>query len=232
MMSRAKSDVLTAIAESARNAHIREQEEIMGKVRNHLIRLQHLRAKVMKQFKGSRVIDHQVLEDLYTQQHKTAIDAGLTEEYWSKTLLEANRAVYGDPQTMWDNLMTQHHRLPYHNPTAHRLNVHALGLTVPPTEGQVKCQFQDWVEPGEIVYIPFPDTQGGKHSAIAGVAPQLVPCPRQEENLLDLTPSSYAEWCTYMSGNVLSPCCYKAIVWSDLHARLMCAKCGERCTGR
>lgn len=185
--------------------------------------------------KGRKLWPNGEDEEILKEQTETALASGIELAVWLKALVDAGKRMYGDPQEMYESKAHLHHAVPYWNPTAHRLNIHALGLIVPPKQGEKltpgNIQFQDWVEPGELVYIPYPDTTGGKYSSVAGVAPQLRPCPRDVDDFLDLAPTTYAEWCTYQEGGVLSSCCGKMMVWSDQYHRLICSRCGERCTG-
>lgn len=188
---------------------------------------------------GLRTLNH---KDYFTSKaienaRRMALEAGVYEYIWIDSLKTALHRVFGNPNHMYETQRQRHHAVVYWNPTAHKVNVFALGLmhevANPEDNGaSAKLETIQFVEPGERIFIPFPYTVGGKHSTITGVAPQLRALPQEhvDENL-DIMPTTYVEWCTFQSPIVTSPCCSRAIVWSDNHRRLMCVKCGQRCTG-
>ena len=129
---------------------------------------------------------------------------------------------FGDPMALTrEQLKLRQYSTSYYNPTANRINVFPLGL--PDEEGKVIHE----VVSGGIIGIPHSYTIGGRYSTIGGVAPQLKPMPKASNDVvMDLTPSSYAEWITYMPF-VQSQCHKQAIVWSDAKQSLLCQQCKE-----
>lgn len=171
------------------------------------------------------------LEHVLAGTHKSMIDTGYTEDNFRAVQRRAIHLVYGDPLTMAQSNGYRHHAIPYWNPTPNRINVAPMGLVKSVDKKTRETTFWDFVEPGEHIQIPEPYTKGGKHSTVHGVAPQLKPLPRQLDNYLDLEPLTYTEWCTYMDGAPLSPCCRRQVVWYDAKGCLICSKCGKNSKG-
>lgn len=144
------------------------------------------------------------------QQHQSP----WTSEEIGLIMLQASHKVYGDPMQLEKHpLKLQPYTVLYYNTSEHHINVKPLGLKI------------ETVVPGGLLSLPMGLTIGGRKSAVAGVAPQLQPCPTIEhDQLLDLTPSSFAEWVTYNSYQ-LSPCCNAQIMWSDTMQCLHCFTC-------
>ena len=147
-------------------------------------------------------------------------------ESWSDDLTlsvfrRAANAVFGDPMALSKSqLQLRQHATQFYNPLSVPINVHPMGL--PDEHGQTIVQ----VVPGGLVKIPYGYLVGGKRSTLAQCCPQLRPLPKveSENNLLDLTPSSYHEWMTYYSCTP-SNCCERMIQWSDTLQTLICSKC-------
>lgn len=148
-----------------------------------------------------------------------------TEEQAQEVLRRMVNLYYGDPLIM-SSVAQRQFSVPYWNPTKHRLNIAPMGLVASVDEKTREATFHEFLDPGAHIMIPHGYTVGGKHSTVAGVAPQLQPLPRQEDTELDLHPLTYTEWCTFGSPGV-SKCCQKQVVWSDGHGSLMCVKCGN-----
>lgn len=125
----------------------------------------------------------------------------------------------GDPLVIHKTGL-RHMAIPYWNPTPLRINIFSLGIL------KADLGVYEFVEPGERVLIPWGYCQGGKYSAVKGVAPQLQPLPTPKHDLqdYDLMPISYQEWITYF-GMSFSQCCRKQILWDEKHARCVCQKC-------
>lgn len=156
--------------------------------------------------------------------------------YWQNTILIVSRRLFGDPNTMLQEKNIRLQALPYWNPTHHKLNIHSLGIpkTIKikdtNTGRQEIVDFEEFIEPGATVHIPYTYTVGGKHSSLYGVCPQLKPLPlmQDEEYGMDLEPTTYAEWCTYIDPTYTSLCCHRPAGWDTHRQRLVCSKCGTR----
>jgi hypothetical protein len=167
---------------------------------------------------------------------------------WKRAVSDVAKLIFGDPQTMLRERHLRLQALPYWNPTKHKINIHALGViktvkitdvTVTPqrtgsgraytSQRQETVDFEEFVEPGAIVYIPYTYTTGGKHSSLYGVAPQLQPLPVMHEDDFgaDLSPTTYTEWCTFMSPEFISNCCKRPGGWNMDTNKLVCSKCGK-----
>lgn len=135
-------------------------------------------------------------------------------------VLQASHKVFGDPvQLAKDPFNLHQYEYKYYNSSEFTINVAPLGLI----DG-FKVPIVS-VVPGGLITIPHGLAKGGTKSAVHGVAPQLKPCPSiEQDRLLDLTPASFAEWCTY-NAYKLSECCERQILWSDVRQCLLCEKC-------
>jgi hypothetical protein len=174
--------------------------------------------------------------------------ATVDDTVWKKAVSDVAKLLFGDPQTMLKERHLRLQALPYWNPTKYKINIHALGVvkTVKITDITVTSQrnsgkapylnqrqetvdFEEFVEPGAIVYIPYTYTTGGKHSSLYGVAPQLQPLPVMHEDDFgaDLSPTTYTEWCTFMSPEFISNCCKRPGGWNIDTNKLVCSKCGK-----
>lgn len=137
-----------------------------------------------------------------------------TAEEAGVIVLKACNKFYGDPMQLEKHpLKLKPFEVKYYNASPHELNIAPLGLSV------------ERVVPGGLVAIPQSYAVGGNKSAVAGVAPQLRPCPQIEQDyLLDLSPTTFAEWVTYTDFKV-SKCCGSHILWSDTKQCLHCFNC-------
>lgn len=225
MMSRPKRDygLMAVLAADSRNRTEQETIFIVGQIAKKLIKA-FVRdySLLLSQHKSVKII---------AEYNELAVKAGVDMATWTKAVIEAFTKLLGDPLTMWQDHKRLHHAIPYVNPEPVALNLHPLGLPKSDENGRPTKEIVDFVQPGEVIYIPQPYTIGGKYSTLTGVAPQLRPCPRVEDEELDLQPTTYEEWCHCTSGDQLSECCNKGVVWSDELRRLMCGKCGERVYG-
>jgi hypothetical protein len=140
--------------------------------------------------------------------------------------------LYGDPQVMAQSTGLKTHALPYWNPTTHKLNISPMGIVESVDVKTREAKFVEFVAPGAHVWIPEGYTVGGKYSTVFGVAPQLRPLPRQVDrnNLLDLAPLTYTEWCMF-TDNTMSECCKDQAVWHEKADCLVCSKCGNKVRG-
>jgi hypothetical protein len=162
---------------------------------------------------------------------KGCLDLGFTEENFWYAQKRAIHHVYGDPLIMAQSSGHKPHALPYWNPTRHRLNISPMGIIDHVDPKTREAKILDFVDSGAHVMIPECYTVGGKYSTLRGVAPQLQPLPRQIDNLLDLAPTTYAEWCSYQDSS-LSRCCKTMTAWHDKGDCLVCTKCGKKIIGQ
>lgn len=168
------------------------------------------------------------LKDMTHDDHENELRLGqlrqiIGEDRYLDCLIKAVKENFGDPMNLIkDNMMP--YSKPYWNPTHHTLTVASLGLI------DEQKTLIIYVKPGERVMIPYGYTIGGKNSAVYGVAPQLKPFQDPSyDATLDISPTSFLEWCTFGNAYKQSKCCAKQIVWSDYWHRLSCFKCGARC---
>lgn len=195
------------------------------------------------------------LRGLNTSKIEEYLDKGKKEyssinadpEVWRRAVKVTMEALFGDPQAMIKERHIRLQALPYWNPTQHKINIHALGVVktvkivdepgfknwrtgkLETRQRQETVDFEEFVEPGQIVYIPYTYTTGGKHSSIYGVAPQLKPLPVMHEDWFgaDLSPNTYTEWCTFMHPDFVSNCCGRPGGWNVQTNKLVCSKCGK-----
>lgn len=114
------------------------------------------------------------------------------------------------------------HACPYFNPTTKPVLVEAIGILG--SDGKLITSLQ----PGQILFIPFSYTVGGKKSVVTSVAPQLRKIPQSEipDDYLPLHFSSYLEWCQF-GEPMITTCCSVAGLWDDSRQKLVCKKCGK-----
>jgi hypothetical protein len=143
---------------------------------------------------------------------------------WPEAWIRAVRKELGDPLVLQKQNI-KHYTIPYWNPTPNPVNIYSLGIVK-----QDSAEVYQFVDPGEMVLIPWGYCQGGKLSAVKSVAPQLQPLPVPEHGLLhdyDLMPVSYLEWNTFFEFTV-SNCCQKQILWNEYKTQCICQKCGSK----
>lgn len=140
-------------------------------------------------------------------------------EVRTMTLLAVNQA-FGSPMLTYEQRALRQHCTQYHNPMAIAINVEPMGI--PDEDGNVI----KYVVPGGLINVPTSYTLGGKRSVVHCSAPQLKPCPLTDakDNLLDLTPVSFAEWIQYYPYQK-TECCNMPIYWSDKQQALLCPTC-------
>ena len=145
-------------------------------------------------------------------------------ESWLGAWMRTLHREFGDPKTMYEKQQKQH-AAPYWNPTTHKINIHPLGI-VKGLQPTGECIFEEFVEPGGQVSIPWSLTVGGKHSPLAGVAPQLkpLPCATQHDES-DVSPITYNEWCAFVSPARLSDCCGRPLIWDCKLNQTLCQRC-------
>lgn len=191
---------------------------------------------------GLRLFKAESLEAV-VEKFKGAFDV----KTWPDIVAKVYKDIAGDPQTMIATQYIRLQNLPYWNPTKHRINIHALGIVKTlkrsdsgkrdwkgePVIKDEKVEFEEFVEPGHTIGIPYTYTIGGKHSSLKGVAPQLQPLPTQYLEWFgeDLLPTSYAEWVTYTDPGLITKCCDRPMGWNVKTHRLVCSKCGKSCVG-
>lgn len=154
----------TLIAVLAADSRSRTEKEIAFHVGQ-------IAKKLIKGFVKSyaMLIDDLESEKLFGQLWRISKDAGVDPAIWLRAQIESVIKLLGDPYTLYHNNMTLHHSIPFVNPMAIRLNLHPLGLPKSDANGKPTKEIVEFVEPGEIVYIPQPYTVGGNHSSLKGV---------------------------------------------------------------
>jgi len=138
-------------------------------------------------------------------------------------IIRAAKDAFGDPMGLTsDQLKLRQYANQYYNPSGHNINVEPLGL--PDENGNIIKH----VVPGGLVLIPHGYAIGGKKSAVYCVAPQLQPMEiiSEQNNLLDVTPISYAEWLKYYPFQT-SKCCNRPLLWSDAMQYIICQGCKQ-----
>jgi len=141
----------------------------------------------------------------------------------SEIMIKAAQLAFGSPMTLSkDQLQLRQYANQYYNPTGHTLNVEPMGL--PDENGKVIKK----LVPGGLILIPHSYELGGKRSVINCTAPQLrkMEIVPKQNNLLDATPVSYAEWLKYYPYQ-LSKCCRFSLMWSDAKQMIVCWNCKQ-----
>lgn len=150
---------------------------------------------------------------------------GIRDFDYINVLYQAMCLIYGDPRTMEN----RQHGSPWWNPSPHKISIKCLDLKLDKdTNG--KFYTTEYIDPGEVVFLPDSVTVGGKSSIICGVAPQLkaINLPYIGDSELDLQPTSFSEWC-YFTDITQSKCCRKNTAWNDASNQLFCMKCKKPC---
>lgn len=160
--------------------------------------------------------------------YKSCIDAGCTERDFWKAQKETVHKVFGDPNEMYASNGHRQKRLPFWNPTKHKLNLSPMGLIDHIDPKTKEPTYIEFIGPGEHVWIPESYAKGGPYSTVKGVAPQLEQLPVYTDTELDLRPITYSEWCAYSEDSKPSNCCRKPVVWWDAGQAIICTKCGVK----